>query len=67
MASKDVNKDKETQIWINLYEKKTHKRRKRSKFSVGNFVRLSIKKAPFMKRYQEICTEEVLIIHAIFC
>ena len=60
MASKDVNKDKETQIW-------THKRRKRSKFSVGDFVRLSIKKVPFMKRYQEICTEEVLIIHAIVC
>ena len=36
-----------------------------SKFSVGDLVRLSIKKTPFMKRYQEIWTEEVFIIHVI--
>ena len=28
MASKDVNKDKETQIWINLYEKRLIKEEK---------------------------------------
>ena len=28
MASKDVNKDKETQIWINLYEKRPIKEEK---------------------------------------
>ena len=34
MAPKDVNKDKETQAWINLYGRRlTHKRRKRGKFS----------------------------------
>ena len=62
MASKDVHKDKETQVWINLYG---NKRRKRSKLSLKDFVRLSIKKAPFMKRYQDIWTEEVFIIHII--
>ena len=67
VAPKDVNKDKETQVWINLYEKRfPHKRRKKSKFSVRGFVRLSIEKAPFMKRCQEMRTEEVFIIDAIF-
>ena len=66
MAPKDVNKDKETQVWINLYEKRlSHKRRKKSKFIVGDFVRLTIEKAPFMKNNQEIWTEEVFIIDAI--
>ena len=65
MAPKDVNKDKETQVWINLYEKRfSHKQRKRNKFSLGNFVRLSIEKASFIKRYQEIWTEELFIIDA---
>ena len=66
MAPKDVDKDKETQVWINLYEKRlSHERRKKSKFSVADFVRLTIEKTPFMKRYQEIWTEEVFIIDAI--
>ena len=66
MAPKDINNDKETQVWINLYGKRlSHKPRKRSKFSVGDSVRLSIDKAPFMKRYQGIWTEEVFIIDAI--
>ena len=33
MSPKDVNKDKETQFWINLYEKRfSNKRRKKSQF-----------------------------------
>ena len=32
---------------------------------MGDFVRLSIEKAPFMKRYLEIWTEEVFIVDAI--
>ena len=36
MAPKDVRKDKETQVWINLYGKRlSHNQRKRSKFSVN--------------------------------
>ena len=66
MAPKNVNEDKETQVWIDLYEKRlSHKPRKRSKFSVGDLVRLSIEKAPFMKRYQETWSEEVFIIDDI--
>ena len=65
MAPKDVNKGKETQAWINLYRKKLCNKQRRSKFSVTDFIRLSIKKAPFMRRYQEIWTEEVFVIHAI--
>ena len=66
MTPKDVNKDKETQVRINLSEKRlSQKRGKKSKFSIGGFVRLSIEKGPFMKRYQEIWTEEVFIIDAI--
>ena len=66
MAPKDVRKDKETQVWINLYGKRlSHNQRKRSKFSVEDFVRLNIEKTPFMKRYQKIWTEKVFIIHAI--
>ena len=66
MAPNDVDKDKETQVWINLYEKRlSHERRKKSKFSVADFVRLTIEKTPFMKRYQEIWTEEVFIIDII--
>ena len=66
MAPKDVDKDKETQVWINLYGKRlSHKRRKRSKFSVGDFVRLSTEKTPFMNKYQEMWTEEVFIIDTI--
>ena len=52
-----------TQVLINLYEKRlSHKRRKKSKFTIGDFVRLRIKKAPFMERYQEIWTGEQFII-----
>ena len=52
LTSKDVHKDKETQVWINLYEKRlSHKE--------------GTEKAPFMKRYQAIWIEEVLVIHAI--
>ena len=66
MVLKDFKKDKETQVWINLCEKRlSHKRKKKSKFSVGDFVRLSIEKASFMKRYQKIWTEEVVVIDAI--
>ena len=66
IVPKDVNKDKETQAWINLCEKRlSHKQRKRREFSVEDFVRLSIKKAPFMKKYQETWTEEVFIIDDI--
>ena len=66
VAPKDVNKDKETQVRINLCEKRlSDKRRKKSKFSIGEFVRLSIEKVLFMKRCQEIWTEEVFIIDAI--
>ena len=62
---KDVNKHKETQVWINLHEKSlSHKQRKRSKFIVGDFVISSIDEVPFLKRYQERWTEEVFIIHA---
>ena len=54
MTLNDVSKDGKTQVWVNLCEKRlSHKRRKRSKLSVGDFVRLTIKKAPFMKKYQE--------------
>ena len=38
MGTKDVNKDKETQVWINLYEKRLNKRRKKSNFSVGTLL-----------------------------
>ena len=66
MVPKDVTKDNKTQAWVKLYEKRLcHKRRKRSKFSVGDFVRLSTEKVPFMKRHQEIWTEEVFITDAI--
>ena len=66
MAPKDVSKDNETQVWVNLYGKRlSHKQRKRSKVIVGDFVKLSIEKAPFMKRYSEIWTEEVFVIEAI--
>ena len=46
-------------------KKDSHKRGKKSKFSTVDFVRLSIEKAPFTKRYQEISTEEVFIIDTI--
>ena len=51
---KDVNKDKETQVWINLYEKRLINEERKSKLNVGDFIRLSIKNALFVKRYQEI-------------
>ena len=66
MAPKDVSKDNETQVWVNLHEKRlSYKRRKRSKYIVGDFVRLNIENAPFIKTYHEIWTEEVFIIDVI--
>ena len=66
MVPKDVSKDSETQVWVNLYGKRlSHEQRKRSKFIVGDFVKLSIEKTPFMKRYSEIWTGEVFVIEAI--
>ena len=51
MAAKDASKSKKAKFWVNLYEKRLfHKQRERSKFSVREFVRLSIKKSP-MKRF----------------
>ena len=62
----DVSKDNEAQVWVNLYEKRlSHKRRKISKFIVGDFARLTIKKTHVMKRYKKIWTEEVFINDAI--
>ena len=53
MAPKDVNKYKQTQVWINLCEKRfSNKRRKQSKFSPMDLVRLSMKKTLFVKRGQ---------------
>ena len=55
MTPQDVSKDNKTQVWVNLYrERLFHKPRKRSKFSVGDFARLTIKNAPFMKKYKKI-------------
>ena len=43
MTPKDINEAKETQVWINLYEKSlSHKRRKQSKFNAGDVISLSI-------------------------
>ena len=43
MTPKDINEAKETQVWINLYQKSiSHKRRKKSKFNVEDFISLSI-------------------------
>ena len=62
---KILAKKNETQIWVNLYEKRpSHKQRKRSKFNLGD-LRLTIEKAFLMNRYQEIWTNELFIIEAI--
>ena len=65
VAPKNVNKNKKTQVWINEEKYEEKKRRKKSKFNVGDFVRLSIERGPFMKRYPEIWTKEVFIIDDI--
>ena len=67
MAPKDVSKDKETQVWINLYGNRlSPKRRKGSKFRVGDSVRLSIKKVLFMERYQENGPKKCLLLTLLF-
>ena len=60
MRPVDVNKSNVPQVWINLYEDKPVKSKKR--LSIGDFVRISIETLPFQKRYQEIWTEEIFII-----
>ena len=59
-----LNKDEETQVWINLYEKRLSHKRRKKKISVGDFEE-GIEKAPFMKRHQMIWTKEVFVIDAI--
>ena len=65
MLLKMLTKIKKFKSGENFSKKDSHKRRRKSKFSLWDFARLSIEKAPFMIRYQEIWTEEMFIIDII--
>ena len=65
MKPKDVTKDNVPLVWINLYERKKQQRSLKSDLKIGQFVRISIEKTTFQKRYGQLWTEEVFIISHI--
>ena len=64
LASNDVNKENEADIWADLYLKK-HRRtevKPTFKFKLGDLVRISFLKQPFRRAYQEQFTTEVFCV-----
>ena len=63
MRPVNVNKRNVPIVWINLYDRRLSKNVKNNdKLNVGDYVRISIEKQPFQKRYQEVWTEELFIV-----
>lgn len=59
----EVNKANVPLVWINLYEKRlTTAVQSKNELKAGDYVRISIEKQPFQKRYQEVWTEEIFIV-----
>lgn len=62
----EVNKDNETRVWLHLYGKvKKPNARKKTKFKVGDRVRLSKVKGHFEKGYRPNWTEEIFTVHSV--
>ena len=62
----DVTKDNETRVWLHLYGKvKKPKSQKKSKFKVGDRVRISKAKGLFEKGYKPNWSEEIFSVHSI--
>jgi len=63
---KEVNKQKETLVWMTLYEKPLkqlrHISNKKEEFKVGDTVRISVKRDSFQKAYLQGWSEEIFII-----
>ena len=65
MRPNQVSEKNSSQVWINLYGKKIRKKKKKHKgnlLSIGDFVRISIERKIFQKRYEQVWTEEQFII-----
>lgn len=61
-----VTKDDETRIWLRLYGKlKKPSDRYKSKYKVGDRVRISKVKGHFEKGYRPNWTEEIFTVHAV--
>ena len=61
----EVNPNNEADVWHHLYAKKARPGGKRTKFRVGDVVRLSKVKGAFAKGYLPNWTEEEFIIHEV--
>lgn len=67
-APEDVNKENESEIWRHLYGGKNsviQKVRKKTKFKVGDRVRISKHKTIFGKGYTPNWTDEEFIVHGV--
>lgn len=62
IAPEDVNSSNETQIWSSLYLRKRKNYSKKFILNVGDLVRISHQKRPFMRGYDEQFTTEILKI-----
>lgn len=60
----DVTRENEMEVWQHIYGKKK-KPKKKTKFSVGDLVRLSKVKGNFEKGYLPNWTEEEFTVHAV--
>ena len=75
MAPKDVNKANEADVWAYMYVKKSRHKKpshlKKTKFkpsiefNVGQFVRVSFQKRPFVKSYMDQFSTEVFKIISV--
>ena len=61
----EVNPNNEVDVWHHLYAKKGTASGKRSKFKVGDVVRLSKVKGAFAKGYLPNWTEEEFTVHEV--
>lgn len=62
IAPEDVNSLNETQIWSSLYLRKRKNYSKKFNLNVGDLVRISHQKRPFMRGYDEQFTTEIFKI-----
>ena len=65
MAPDEVTQDNSSDVWSTLYGKKTKGKWKKTRFKVGDRVRLNEKFRQFKKGYLPGRTEEVFVVSSV--
>ena len=67
MSPREVTKENESRVWINVYEHKIKRERyKESDIEIGDSVRASVKRNEFHKSFLPLWTEEIFKVTNVF-